>query len=142
MVTRLEHRLLIWQLANCSAVCLLLSCAVVCICTILTKCICKQHGIAFVILCLLQDTMNDDEQGGMTSQNLQASTLISPSIKLPRSFYSQLQQIGKPVFSWVVDSPLQLRSALSKKVDGIISNDPLFLKLVLKSWWKRCRSAQ
>ncbi|DBA67902.1 hypothetical protein WJX79_005473 [Trebouxia sp. C0005] len=89
-----------------------------------------------------RDTMNDDEQRGITSQTLQASTLMSPSIKLPQSFYSQLQQIGKPVFSWVVDSPLQLRSALSKNVDGIISNDPLFLKLVLKSWWKRCRSAQ
>jgi len=100
--------------------------------------------INIIILCLvlLQDTMNDDEQGGITSQNLQASTLMSPSIKLPQSFYSQLQQIGKPVFSWVVDSPLQLRSALSKNVDGIISNDPLFLKLVLKSWWKRCRGAQ
>jgi hypothetical protein len=123
---------------------------------------CKQRGIAFVILTLpsifgidtnqvsqignkirlLQDTMNDDEQGGITSQNLQASTLMSSSIKLPQSFYSRLQQVGKPVFSWVVDSPLQLRSALSKNVDGIISNDPLFLKLVLKSWWKRCRSAQ
>lgn len=89
-----------------------------------------------------RDTMNDDEQGGITSQQLQASTLMSPSIKLPQSFYNQLQQIGKPVFSWVVDSPQQLRSALSKNVDGIISNDPLFLKLVLKSWWKRCRSAQ
>lgn len=92
--------------------------------------------------CLLQDTMNDDEQGGITSQHLQACTLMSPSIKLPQSFYNQLQQIGKPVFSWVVDSPQQLRSALSNNVDGIISNDPLFLKLVLKSWWKRCRSAQ
>lgn len=86
--------------------------------------------------------MNDDGQGGITSQNLQAATLMSPSIKLPLSFYTQLQQIGKPVFSWVVDSPLQLRSALSRNVDGIISNDPLFLKLVIKSWWKRCRSVQ
>lgn len=89
-----------------------------------------------------RDTMNDDEQDGVTSQTVHASTLISPSINLPQSFYTQLQQIGKPMFSWVVDSPLQMRSALSKNVDGIISNDPLFLKLVLKSWWKRCRSAQ
>lgn len=92
---------------------------------------------------LLQDTAaDDDNQGGASDRTLQDATLMSPSIKLPRSFFQQLRQAGKPVFSWVVDSPLQVRSALSKQVDGIISNDPLFLKLVLKSWWKRCRSAE
>lgn len=137
---------MILDLAACKLQCYLHA-ALLCCCLLLHlsyKRVCEQRGIAFVILCLvlLQDTMNDDEQGGITSQNLHASTVMSPSIKLPQSFYSQLQQVGKPVFSWVVDSPLQLRSALSKNVDGIISNDPLFLKLVLKSWWKRCRSAQ
>ena len=95
---------------------------------------------------LLQDTAGDeagdDDQGGASDKSLQDATLMSPSIKLPQAFFQQLHQIGKPVFSWVVDSPLQMRSALSKQVDGIISNDPLFLKLVLKSWWKRCRSVE
>lgn len=89
-----------------------------------------------------QDTTNDDDQGGVSTKSLQAPTLMSPSIKLPQSFFSQLHQAGKPVFAWVVDSPLQVRDALRKQVDGIISNDPLFLKLVLKSWWKRCRSGE
>lgn len=90
----------------------------------------------------VQDTAGDDDQGGASNKSLEASTLISPSIKLPLSFFSQLHQANKPVFSWVVDSPLQVRDALRKQVDGIISNDPLFLKLVVKSWWKRCRSAE
>ena len=89
----------------------------------------------------VQDTASNDDQGGVSNTSLEASTLISPSIKLPLSFFTQLHQTGRPVFSWVVDSPLQVRDALRKQVDGIISNDPLFLKLVLKSWWKRCRSA-
>ena len=88
----------------------------------------------------MQDTANDDDQGGFDRNSMQSATLISPSIKLSDTVYQVLQQAGKPVFSWVVDSPLQVRSALTKQVDGIISNDPLFLKLVLKSWWKRCRS--
>lgn len=90
----------------------------------------------------MQDTASDDDQGGAINKSLEAATLISPSIKLRLSFFRQLHNAGRPVFSWVVDSPLQVRDALRKQVDGIISNDPLFLKLVLKSWWKRCRSAE
>ena len=89
-----------------------------------------------------QDTAIDGDQGGISTKSLQSATLMSPSIKLLQPFFSQLHQVGKPVFAWVVDSPLQVRDALRKQVDGIISNDPLFLKLVLKSWWKRCRSAE
>lgn len=90
----------------------------------------------------VQDKVSDDDQGGVSSNSLQAATLVSVSNKLPQVFFSQLQQAGKPVFSWVVDSPLQVRDALHKQVGGIISNDPLFLKLVMKSWWKQCRATE
>lgn len=83
--------------------------------------------------------MPAEEQDSFQVKDLQTAALLSSSINLPLEFYSQLQQTSKPVFAWVVDSPQQLRAALSKHVDGIISNDPFFLKLVLKSWWKRCR---
>ena len=90
----------------------------------------------------MQDKVYDNNQGGVSTISLQAATLMSVSIKLPQVFFSQLHQAGKPVFSWVVDSPLQVRDALRKQVDGIISNDPLFLKLVVKSWWKQCRATE
>ena len=88
---------------------------------------------------MLKDTLTMEEQDSVDGEALKASALLSSSINLPEAFYRRLKQTAKPVFAWVVDSPLQLRTALSRNVDGIISNDPFFLKLVLKSWWKRCR---
>lgn len=93
-----------------------------------------------ILLVCIQDLPEGQDTYSMEGQSLQASAMISPSINLPASFYTELQQSGKPVFAWVVDSPKLVRSALSRKVDGVISNDPLFMKLVLKSWWKKCRS--
>lgn len=88
----------------------------------------------------MQDLPDGQDDYSIDGQGLQASAMISPSIDLSENFYMGLQQSSKPVFAWVVDSPKQVRIALSRKVNGVISNDALFLKLVLKSWWKKCRS--
>lgn len=66
--------------------------------------------------------------------------MLGPSIKLDSEFFEAARSLGKPIHSWVVDSPEELFYALEQGVDSIISNVPLRLNALLGRWRQGCRA--
>ena len=64
--------------------------------------------------------------------------MLGPSIHMADAFFAGALALGKPVHTWVVDTPQLLHRALEAKVDSVISNRPLALRGVLGDWRDRC----
>ena len=64
---------------------------------------------------------------------------IGPSISMDDDWFDEVGRLdGKPMYTWVVDLPSELKSALHYKSEAIISNVPLKIQDILNEWRDVC----
>jgi glycerophosphoryl diester phosphodiesterase len=78
----------------------------------------------------------------VSSEDLGPFALLAPSIRMSNAFMAAASRLGKPLLSWIVDTPADLYRGLELGVNAVVSNSPLALRAVLMDWRDRCSDRQ